>query len=122
MLPDGLVEGGEGGVRRGGTADLGEDHEKRHLEELRADGDHNVTVIGRPPYTVAGLTAAAEATTRAVARRAERDFVRLLETEEANPHAGVYLNRLSDLLFIMARAANARSGVQEEAWLVKGRR
>ncbi len=52
------------------TADLGEHHEKRHLEELRADGDHNVTVIGRPPYTVAGLTAAAEATTRAVARRA----------------------------------------------------
>jgi predicted RecB family nuclease len=52
------------------TAALGDDHEKRHLEKLRADGEHNVTVIGRPPYTVAGLTAAAEATTRAVARRA----------------------------------------------------
>ncbi|WP_193048233.1 TM0106 family RecB-like putative nuclease [Mycolicibacterium baixiangningiae] len=52
------------------TAVLGDDHERRHLDELRAEGDHNVTVIGRPPYTVAGLTAAAEATTRAVARRA----------------------------------------------------
>lgn len=66
--------------------------------------------------------AAALQLARAVARRAERDFVRLLEAEEANAHAGVYLNRLSDLLFIMARAANARSGVREEAWLVKGRR
>ncbi|MFS0899330.1 TM0106 family RecB-like putative nuclease [Mycolicibacterium litorale] len=52
------------------TAELGDDHERRHLEQLRADAEHNVTVIGRPPYTVAGLTAAAEATTRAVARRA----------------------------------------------------
>lgn len=52
------------------TAHLGDEHEKRHLEALRAGGDHNITVIGRPPYTVAGLTAAAEATTRAVARRA----------------------------------------------------
>lgn len=52
------------------TAVLGDDHEQRHLDALRAEGDHNVTVIGRPPYTVAGLTAAAEATTRAVARRA----------------------------------------------------
>ncbi|WP_234786879.1 TM0106 family RecB-like putative nuclease [Mycolicibacterium monacense] len=52
------------------TADLGDEHEKRHLDTLRTDSDHNVTVIGRPPYTVAGLTAAAEATTRAVARRA----------------------------------------------------
>ncbi|BBY14725.1 ATPase [Mycolicibacterium litorale] len=52
------------------TAVLGDEHEQRHLDELRADADHNVTVIGRPPYTVAGLTAAAEATTRAVARRA----------------------------------------------------
>jgi predicted RecB family nuclease len=52
------------------TAELGDDHERRHLDELRAGTDDNITVIGRPPYTVAGLTAAAEATTRAVARRA----------------------------------------------------
>ncbi|SCX33103.1 TM0106 family RecB-like putative nuclease [Mycolicibacterium fluoranthenivorans] len=50
------------------TAALGHDHEQRHLEELRTEDA--VTVIGRPPYTVAGLTAAAEQTMAAVERRA----------------------------------------------------
>ncbi|MHA3020029.1 TM0106 family RecB-like putative nuclease [Mycobacterium sp. BMJ-28] len=50
------------------TAALGHEHEQRHLDTLRADGA--VTVIGRPPYTVAGLTAAAEQTMAAVDRRA----------------------------------------------------
>ncbi len=59
---------------------------------------------------------------RTVARRAERDVIRLLEVEPANPQTQVYLNRVSDLLFIMARAANARSGVSEERWNVKKRR
>jgi cob(I)alamin adenosyltransferase len=39
-----------------------------------------------------------------VCRRAER---RALAAEEVNPLGPVYLNRLSDLLFILARAANA---------------
>jgi predicted RecB family nuclease len=51
------------------TARLGGEHEQRHLEELRATADDNVAVIGRPAYTVAGLTAAAEATRSAVDRR-----------------------------------------------------
>jgi uncharacterized protein len=50
------------------TAKLGGAHEQRHLDELRA-GD-TVAIIGRPKYTVAGLTAAAEQTMRAVERRA----------------------------------------------------
>ncbi|WP_445166509.1 TM0106 family RecB-like putative nuclease [Mycolicibacterium sp. Dal123E01] len=50
------------------TAELGDQHEERHLDELRSATD--VTVIGRPAYTVAGLTAAAEATLRAVEQRA----------------------------------------------------
>ena len=49
------------------TADLGADHERRHLDEFR---DRDVAMIGRPPYTVEGLTAAAEQTRRAVERRA----------------------------------------------------
>ena len=52
------------------TTKLGGEHEQRHLDELRATVDENVTVIGRPRYTAAGLTAAAEATRRAVERRA----------------------------------------------------
>jgi cob(I)alamin adenosyltransferase len=43
---------------------------------------------------------------RTVCRRAERAVVTLLRDEPGNPNTLVYLNRLSDLLFVMARAAN----------------
>ncbi|MBZ9749541.1 cob(I)yrinic acid a,c-diamide adenosyltransferase [Deinococcus sp. HMF7604] len=59
---------------------------------------------------------------RTVARRAEREIIRLLAEEEANEQVQIYLNRLSDLLFVMARAANQAAGLEEHAWLVKGRR
>lgn len=52
------------------TAQLGGEHEQRHLDELRALAEDTVAIIGRPKYTVAGLTAAAEQTMRAVDRRA----------------------------------------------------
>ncbi|RUP28684.1 MAG: TM0106 family RecB-like putative nuclease [Mycolicibacterium sp.] len=53
------------------TAELGDAHEQRHLEQLREASGDNVTMIGRPrPYTVAGLIGAAEATRAAVDRRA----------------------------------------------------
>jgi cob(I)alamin adenosyltransferase len=51
---------------------------------------------------------------RAVCRRAERRAVALADAEEANETAVVYLNRLSDLLFTLARVVNARDGVPEE--------
>ena len=50
---------------------------------------------------------------RTVARRAERRVVALAEHEAVNGATIVYLNRLSDLLFIMARAVNRRTGVPE---------
>ncbi|GAA4023806.1 cob(I)yrinic acid a,c-diamide adenosyltransferase [Deinococcus rubellus] len=59
---------------------------------------------------------------RSVARRAERDMLRLMDVEDANLQAQIYLNRVSDLLFVMARAVNARAGLSEEAWQVKPRR
>lgn len=51
---------------------------------------------------------------RAVCRRAERRAVALAGAQGASPEALAYLNRLSDLLFILARAANA--GSQEPLW------
>lgn len=51
---------------------------------------------------------------RTVCRRAERSVVALSHAEEVNPEVLVYLNRLSDLLFVAARATNAASGVPEE--------
>jgi cob(I)alamin adenosyltransferase len=50
---------------------------------------------------------------RAVCRRAERT---VLAVPDANPLAAVYLNRLSDLLFVLARAANVEAGVEEPLW------
>jgi cob(I)alamin adenosyltransferase len=50
---------------------------------------------------------------RTVCRRAEREALRV---EGANPVALAYLNRLSDLLFILARTANADEGVPEPLW------
>ena len=50
---------------------------------------------------------------RAVCRRAERA---VLAVSDVNPLAAVYLNRLSDLLFVLARAANAEDGVDEPLW------
>lgn len=51
---------------------------------------------------------------RSVCRRAERLAVALAEERSVNPAALAYLNRLSDLLFILARAANA--GSPEPLW------
>ncbi len=52
------------------TADLGTEHERRRLARFRDEFGDGVAVIGRPAYTLAGLTAAAEATRRAIANRA----------------------------------------------------
>ena len=51
---------------------------------------------------------------RTVARRAERRVVGLSEAEQLNPETIIYLNRLSDLLFILARVINHRNGVPEK--------
>ncbi|MDA1190570.1 MAG: cob(I)yrinic acid a,c-diamide adenosyltransferase [Candidatus Poribacteria bacterium] len=53
---------------------------------------------------------------RGVCRRAEREVVRLAETEAINAEIVVYLNRLSDLLFVMSRVANRRDGATETTW------
>ena len=59
-------------------------------------------------------TAARLHVARAVCRRAERDALGAAQQVEINPLVVVYLNRLSDLLFILARAANA--GRDEPLW------
>ncbi len=53
---------------------------------------------------------------RGVCRRAERRTVTLAALEDVGEHVVPYLNRLSDLLFVLGRVVNARAGVQESAW------
>ncbi len=59
---------------------------------------------------------------RTITRRAEREVLRLEDQEPSNHDVVLYLNRLSDFLFILARVVNARSGMSEAGWHVKGRR
>ncbi len=53
---------------------------------------------------------------RTVARRAERGLVDLAREESVGPRVMAWWNRVSDLLFVMARAANARAGVADVPW------
>ncbi len=67
-------------------------------------------------------TAARLHVARTVCRRAEREVIAAAEEVELNRLVLVYLNRLSDLLFILARAANADAGRDEPLWRPGGER
>jgi cob(I)alamin adenosyltransferase len=60
--------------------------------------------------------AAALHVARTVCRRAERDCVALINEDDIGGQVIPYLNRLSDLLFVMARYENARRGVPDVLW------
>jgi len=53
---------------------------------------------------------------RTVSRRAEREIVTLTKTAKVNPNILVYINRLSDFLFVLARYMNKRGGRKETPW------
>jgi cob(I)alamin adenosyltransferase len=53
---------------------------------------------------------------RTVCRRAERSVVALADREDVQPELIAYLNRLSDLMFSLARKANAEAGTPEQEW------
>lgn len=53
---------------------------------------------------------------RTMTRRAETDVVALSKNEQINSHCQKYLNRLSDLLFVLARVINKRNGTKDIVW------
>ncbi|MEM2785358.1 MAG: cob(I)yrinic acid a,c-diamide adenosyltransferase [Candidatus Nitrosotenuis sp.] len=53
---------------------------------------------------------------RTITRRAETQFVKLGLHEQLNPECQRYLNRLSDLLFVLARVVNKRAGTPDIIW------
>ncbi len=53
---------------------------------------------------------------RAVCRRCERSMVKIKESNNLNKNNLVYINRLSDFLFILARTVNLREGIRELTW------
>jgi cob(I)alamin adenosyltransferase len=56
---------------------------------------------------------------RTIARRAERRTITLVQNEKLNPELVPYLNRVSSLLFVLARIANKRAGVEEKRWSLR---
>lgn len=76
---------------------------------------------GLPPlkdFILPGGTRAAALThvARAACRRAERRLVALAAVEDVSEHLEHYLNRLSDLLFVLARALNRHAGGGDVLW------
>ena len=53
---------------------------------------------------------------RTISRRAETHVVALSRTEEINKFAGIYLNRVSDLMFVLSRTVNHRKSISDVVW------
>ncbi len=107
------------GATAGGIHRVGPD-EVAAIERAidRIDGDlpalrHFILPTGHP-------AAAALHMARTIVRRAERRCVQLAERDGQCGHIIVYLNRISDLLFVLARHVNVRLGAPEEPWTPRG--
>ena len=99
--------------------------EQALVDRLEADCDgFNADLEPLRSFVLPGGTevAAGLQLARTVCRRAEREALAASERVEINPLVLVYLNRLSDLLFILARAANAEAGQPEPLWRPGGER
>lgn len=106
-----------GFVRQPGTPQAAVDEQQISRMEKQIDW-----AFGQCPelkyFVVPGGSAAAAQlhVARTVCRRAERRVVTLARAEPIRPEPVKYLNRLSDLLFALARLANVRAGVQDIPW------
>ncbi|MEM6757618.1 MAG: cob(I)yrinic acid a,c-diamide adenosyltransferase [Planctomycetota bacterium] len=92
----------------------------RHVAELEAWIDEaDGAVPAMRHFVLPGGTEAAARlhVARTVCRRAERLCVTLAEHEPVGEGVIVYLNRLSDLLFALARRANHDAGVEDVPWI-----
>lgn len=98
--------------------------ESSDIEELEGHIDALETEL-KPlkRFILPGGTAAAAAfhLARTVCRRAERRTVTLHRDEPLSAEALGYLNRLSDLLFVMARVENARAKIADVEWIGRDR-
>jgi cob(I)alamin adenosyltransferase len=88
------------------------DHLEKSIDQLEAHLKPLKTFI-----LPGGLPVAARLhLARTICRRAERTVVRLTRNEDIGDGITMYLNRLSDLLFVMARYANHVANVPETKW------
>ena len=86
------------------------------LERAIDEADAELTPLKAFILPAGTAKAAALHLARTVCRRAERSVVRLARESDVPPLFLIYLNRLSDALFTLARLANHRAGVQDTPW------
>lgn len=93
-------------------------HEAHVLRLDQAIAELNAGLPPLKEFVLPGGTRAAALAhvCRTVCRRAERSLVRLAERDTLSPYLGQYLNRLSDLLFVLARRLNRLAGQPEPTW------
>ncbi|OQW93540.1 MAG: ATP:cob(I)alamin adenosyltransferase [Beggiatoa sp. IS2] len=89
------------------------------LEEMCDKFNQNLPPLEEFILPGGTLVAATCHLARTVCRRTERCVVTLMRTETVNPHSLAYLNRLSDLLFIIARILVQSSDSEEVLWRSK---
>ncbi len=94
--------------------------ERRHVSGLEEtiDGIHGgLKRLKKFILPTGGVMGAELHVARSVCRRAETRVAALAKLESVNPMAVPYLNRLSSLLFDLARLANKEEGKKEEEWV-----
>lgn len=93
--------------------------EERHVEKLELVIDETQKEVGplRNFILPGGSVAAAQLhQARTVCRRAERSVVKLIGEEAIGDFVLSYLNRLSDVLFVLARYENKEQGIKDQLW------
>ena len=93
--------------------------EERHVQQLEEWIDELNEVVGPLQNFIlpgGSIGATHLHVARALCRRAERDVLTLARDEPLGPWVVPYLNRLSDLLFVMARYENQQRGIAERLW------
>ncbi len=94
--------------------------EQKHVDALEKAIDEWESKLERLRYFIlpGGTHAAAMLhLARAICRRAERSLAEHMDTISPNSYVLQYLNRLSDLLFVLARRANHDSGTPDVRWI-----
>jgi cob(I)alamin adenosyltransferase len=107
--PAEAVRPGDKVARLEGGAELFLEEAIDKMEEKLTPIRRFILPSGKPQATVAHIA-------RAVCRRAERTVVTLARQKSVAEPVLVYLNRLSDFLFVMARYINDQAGVPDEFW------
>lgn len=88
----------------------------RMIETLIDDIDKNLPTLKQFILPGGCADSARAQIARTVARRAERAIIALSSQEPVDPVIISYINRISDLLFVMSRDINCKAGEQEICW------